>query len=379
VPEVLGEDDVHVLSHDTFDVLDGYTRPRMVTYTCDDFEPRWEDPCEREPLFPRSYAVADSAEGGAWDTGGMAPPNVDVEAEFVVGEYEIVILSAEESDDLFQWLSNEGFQVSNATEDVVQEYLDGGAYFFAAKVSADAQIEDGQLLSPLQFSYDSEVFSLPIRIGTAASKGVQDLIIYAITDYADGSVAIANYDQISIEDECMLDGGTFSEDHDNDLGSYYQDQFTEAYKAEPGADWMVEYSWGNGHCDPCTGEQPDEQKLANVGFDFEQMQYGYMITRLHMRYTPDEATEDLTLSMSGLTEQEQVRFIEPNAQLEWKFPVCGIGMVDNPGQCNFVNPYPEECGGDDCGCAITDAPSSVGWLGLLGLLGLGVRTRRRPR
>ena len=88
----------------------------------------------------------------------------------MVGEYDIVVLSAEESDDLFTWLDNEGFSVSEATADVVQEALDSGAYF-AAKVSADADIEDGEMLSPLQFSYNTDVFGLPIRIGTAASKG----------------------------------------------------------------------------------------------------------------------------------------------------------------------------------------------------------------
>lgn len=379
VPEILSEDDVHVLAPDTFDVLDGYTRPRMVTYTCDDFEPQWEDPCEREPLF-RSFAVAEenAMDAGGFADTGQAAPNVDVEAEFVVGEYEIVILSAEESDDLFAWLGSQGYAVSDATADAVQEYLDAGAYFFAAKVSAEADIADGQMLSPLQFGYQADVFSLPIRIGTAASKGQQDLIVYTVTDFADGAVGISNYPEMSIEDECMLDGGTFADDHDNDLGHFYQDAFTEAYFAEPGADWMLEYAWGNGHCDPCTGEQPDEQKLANVGFDFDQMQAGYMVSRLHMRYTPEEATEDLVLYLSGRTEQEQVRFIEPNPKLEWKFPVCGIGMVSDPGTCDYESPYPQECGGDDCGgCAAIDRSAPAGWLGLAGLVGIGLWSRRR--
>jgi MYXO-CTERM domain-containing protein len=374
VPEVLSEDDVNVLSHDTFDVLDGYSRPRMVSYTCDDFEPQWEDPCDKERPWEMkaeaSMAVADG--GGAEDTS-----TVNVEAEFVVGEYDIVILSAEESDDLFTWLFNEGFQVSDATGEVVQEVIDSGAYFFAAKVSAEAEIEDGALLSPLQFSYDSDVFGLPIRIGTAASKGEQDLIVYAITDFYDGSVGISNYPEMSFEDECMLDGPSFDADHGSDIGAYYQSQFTDAYQAQPGADWMVEYKWGNGHCDPCTGEEPDGQLLSNVGFDFDIGGAGYMVTRLHMRYSPEEATEDLTLYLSGMTDQDQMRFIEYNEDLEWKFPICDVGMVDNPGTCDFENPYPEECGSDDCGCAVTDHASSLGWLGMAGLLGLGIGRRRR--
>lgn len=386
VPEVLGEDDVHVLDPGDFSVLDAYTRPRLVEYTCDDFAPTYTDPCDEAFL-----AGEDSA--GWADSGTTATTDfeVEVEAQFVVGEYEIVILSAEESDDLFGWLWEEGFAVSSGAEALVQEYLDGGAYFFAAKVSADAGIGDGDTLSPLQFSYDSDVFSLPIRIGTAASKGQQDLIVYAITDFADGAVGISNYPEMSLEDECML-GPDFATDFSGDIGAYYVDQWQSAYDAEPGADWMTEYAWGNGHCDPCTGEQPDEQKLANLGFDFEAMTSGYFMTRLHMRYTPEEATQDVTFYLTGRTEQQQQRYIDYVYELEDRFPICGIGMVDDPGTCAYpADPYPDEC---------LDAAKQWGWAGdpsdeevaekggcatvagggyaavLLGLLGLGARRRR---
>ena len=339
VPEVLSEDDVHVLDPGDFGVLDAYTRPRLVEYTCDDFAPHYDDPCEQR------YAndLAAEADGGGDGGGGDDGWDVDVEAEFVVGEYEIVILSAEESTALIGWLHDEGYQISGATEDMVQEYLDGGAYFFAAKVSADAELGDGDTLSPLQFSYDSEVFSLPIRIGTAASKGVQDLIVYAVTDYADGGVGISNYPEMSLPDECMLDS-TFQTDWGGDLGAYYLDQFNGAYEAEAGADWMLEYGWGNGHCDPCTGDQPDEQKLANLGFDFEIMEYGYYISRLHMRYSPEEATQDVVFYTTGRTDQEQVRYIDYVYELESQFEVCGVGWVSEPGTCAYEpNPYPDEC------------------------------------
>lgn len=237
---------------------------------------------------------------------------------------------------------------------MIQEYLDAGSYFFAAKVSADASIADGQVLSPLQFGYDSAVFSLPIRIGTAASKGVQDLIVYAVTDYADGSVAISNYPEMSFEDECMMDS-TFETTYGGDIGQYYLNQFTSAWAAEPGADWMTEYSWGNGHCDPCTGDTPDEQKLANLGFDFERMEYGYFITRLHLRYTPEEATQDVVFYTTGRTDESQMRYIKYVEDLEDRFPICGIGMVENPGTCSYPpNPYPDEC---------LDGAKEWGWIG----------------
>jgi len=386
VPEVLDEADVNVLDPDDFAILDGYTRPRLVEYTCDDFAPVYTDPCTVS-----AENAMDSAGGEGEGEGEGEWEDVEVEAEFIVGEYEVVILSAEESDSLLGWLFDQGYQVSDATSDMIQEYLDGGAYFFAAKVSADAHIGEGDKLSPLQFSYDSDVFSLPIRIGTAASKGVQDLIVYAVTDYADGGVGISNYPEMSLPDECMLDAD-FETDFDGDIGAYYLDQFESAYNAEPGADWMLEYGWGNGHCDPCTGETPDEQKLANVGFNFDIMEYGYYISRLHMRYTPEEATQDVTFYLTGRTSQEQQRYIKYVHELESVFDVCGIGRVSDPGQCDYApNPYPPECmdeakqwaysGEPDDdevgalkGCSATGMAGGLWALGV-GFIGLGLRRR----
>ena len=46
-------------------------------------------------------------------------------------------------------------------------------------------------LSPIQISFESEKFMLPIRLGMANSKGAQDLIIYAFTK--SGRVECTNY------------------------------------------------------------------------------------------------------------------------------------------------------------------------------------------
>ena len=55
------------------------------------------------------------------------------------------------------------------------EYIDSGAYFFAAKVDIGDQLADdpeqSMWLEPLQFTYPSEAFSLPIRLGTLNSRG----------------------------------------------------------------------------------------------------------------------------------------------------------------------------------------------------------------
>ena len=166
------------------------TRARS-RYTCDDF---------RETEDSDADADTDADSDTDADT-------VDVEAEYIVGEYDVKILSAEESTGLVTWLQTNGYQVPDASADLLGEYLDGGAYFFAAQVRPDAGIQSGDTLSPLQFSYDSDVFGLPIRIGTLNSPGQQDLRIYAITDYDQGSVGISNYSEAPVDHDCMWQPG----------------------------------------------------------------------------------------------------------------------------------------------------------------------------
>ena len=91
------------------------------------------------------------------------------------------------------------------SQDLLQEYIDGGSYFLAAKVAVDAGVQDGDKLSPLQFAYSTDIFQVPIHIGTLRSKEAQDLIIYSVSSYSQGRVGIQSYPEFTIEDECMWD------------------------------------------------------------------------------------------------------------------------------------------------------------------------------
>ena len=121
-----------------------------------------------------------------------------------------------------------------------------------------------------------------------------------------------------------------------DFGQYFSNQFTEAYEELDDAGWTTEYAWGGGGCDPCPGDPPDGDDLASLGMDEEYIHYGeYFFTRLHMRYTPQQVAEhgEVNLYPTNLTEQKQYRYIEYKWALEDIFPVCGVGMVENPGSC----------------------------------------------
>jgi hypothetical protein len=331
VPEVMPEGAIKTIDPAVIDRMDDYSSPRLVSYVCDDFAPSETD----------ADTDSDTDSDTDWDGDTSDTADVHVEAEYEVDEYTIVILSATQSSSLINWLGNNGYAVSNEAEELLGEYLEAGSYFFAAKVSFDEVPEDGMFLSPIQFTYQADVFSLPIRIGTIASPGVQDLIVYAINSYDDGEVHIANYPKIDIESECMVDTNA------EDFAEFYANQYTDAYEEQDGAAWAVEYSWGAAGCDPCTGTPPSDEDMYTLGYGQHRTIWDMYFTRLHMRYTKEAATQDLVLYKSGLTDQSQQRYVQYEKYLEDRFPVCGYGWRDNPGSCDNISNTGDDDDDDD--------------------------------
>ncbi|MDP2317386.1 MAG: DUF2330 domain-containing protein [Pseudomonadota bacterium] len=317
VPVVLGPDDVQRIDATIFDTLDAYSGPRLVSYACEDFAEARQGcsfGCQETSInYASPRAASDDAAG------------VVVESAFTEGEYEIVVLSAEESSGLYDWLDANGYELPAGGEAILDEYIDAGSYFFAAKVTLEST--DGTKgLSPLQFSYDSAVFSLPVRIGTISSDGDQDVIIYGLTNTAEGAIGISNYPEVEVETECMWD------DEGEGFGAFYMDQFEAAQATESRPGWVTEYSWSSAGCDPCSGNPPDDTQLAALGFAGEGFDLHF--TRLHLRYGPNDVDQDLTLYASGIATNEQVKYITYKSDLEDLYPICGEGMAEDPGTCD---------------------------------------------
>src|SRR5690606_16460494 len=82
VPQVLGEDDVRTLPREVFEKVEQVSAPRLVEY--------WEE----EPFCaPRGASVGFGYGRGVGSLGSGVP--VRIEAQFAVGEYDIVILGAD--------------------------------------------------------------------------------------------------------------------------------------------------------------------------------------------------------------------------------------------------------------------------------------------
>ena len=117
VPEVLQRGQIHIGDRELFNRIDAYSSPRLVEYYD-------EDPCGRA-LMMRSFSAAPMAAAGNLGMGQARAKNlgVTIEAQYTVGEYDIVILSAKQSDGLEQWLHENGYRIPAGASRALKPYL----------------------------------------------------------------------------------------------------------------------------------------------------------------------------------------------------------------------------------------------------------------
>ena len=242
VPEVLEESDVVTLDADVFERVDRLAAPRLVEY--------WErDPCaEDDPMAALGALMGDQI-GSNFGFGGLGlrgTGGVTVEAEFAVGEYEIVILSARDSSGLESWLRAHRYAIPDGAEAALRPYVEAGTKFFVAKVDVSkVTFEDGRaVLSPLRIHYESETFSLPVRLGMLNSSGTQDLLVHVL---ATERYELANYENVTVPTNLDLQDSVRER-----FGEAYAAIFDRTLERNPGA-VVTEYAWPATNCDPCPG------------------------------------------------------------------------------------------------------------------------------
>ncbi|MCB9744753.1 MAG: DUF2330 domain-containing protein [Alphaproteobacteria bacterium] len=331
VPVVLQEDNVKTLPKEIFQRVDQLAAPRLVEY--------WEqDPCQVRVEY-KEFSKRKFEEGAIPPPTMVPAPDdlgVTVEAEFTVGEYEVVILSAKDSGGLDTWLRRENYKIPEGAEPVLRPYVEQGTKFFVAKVDVEkVQFQDGQaVLSPLRVHYDSEQFSLPVRLGLLNSEGEQDLLVHVL---AKGQrYEVANYDKAFIPTNIrVLEGAK------QDFGDFYDALFRETVAGKPQT-VVTEYAWDAGSCDPCPTPALRPDELALLGTDVLESgdSWGWVLTRLHYRYTKDTLGEDLVFQAAPPMVGGRGT---PNAEgeLEEKQPVSS-GMNNFQGRYYMLHPWEGE-------------------------------------
>ena len=320
VPTSLKREQIHVGDKALVDHLDAYSAPRLVEY----FD---RNPCER--LERRSMMPFAAAKSTAQEDSARARANalgVTIEAQYTVGEYDIVILSAQQSSGLETWLKENGYRIPAGASAVIGSYLRQNMRFFVAKVNLAEHNKLGfSYLRPLQIAYESPKFMLPIRLGMVNAKGTQDLFVYALT--RNGRVETTNYRTAKLPSG--MDVPVFLK-QSNEFAGFYKAMFAHQVAAEDGRAVFLEYAWDMRWCDPCAAEPLSNEQLRQLGVFWvgggaTGGPANVFVTRLHVRYDNAHFPEDLVFQETADRTNFQGRYVLRHA---WDGPDTCAAAAD---------------------------------------------------
>lgn len=318
VPTVLKKSDIKVVEADLLQRLNDYSKPRLVEYYD-------QNPCQRY------YPMQDNASLQEVVVTGMNARRkkeikedeykVTVEATYTVGEYDIVILSAEESNGLYKWLTANKYKIPKGAEEVLEPYIKSNMKFFVVKVNIEEQENLGfEQLRPIQIRFNSPKFMLPIRLGMANADGDQDMIVYSFT--RNGCIESTNYRTVQ-----MPTAKNIPLFVNTNFGNFYANTFQNQWMQQNQSSLFLEYAWDVSpsnyvKCDPCVSEPPNFEDLKKAGVwwlgkdpyndyvnQYETQKQNVFFTRLHVRYNRKHYAQDLIFQETPNRENYQARYI----------------------------------------------------------------------
>jgi len=305
VPTFLEKEQIHVGDRAHLEHLDAFTSPRLVEY-------HDGDPCQ--PVYPAAMAESGGLDMARKKNGGGSRAEslgVTIEAQYTVGEYDILILSAKESSGLETWLRENGYKIPNGAGPILGSYIKQNLRFFVAKVNLGEQAKLGfTYLRPLQVAYESPKFMLPIRLGTVNADGPQELFVYALS--RKGRVETTNYRTVKLPTDVEIPPYVKSEFKD-----FYRAMFDQQVKKEDMSVVFMEYAWDMGWCDPCAADPLSREELRGLGVFWlgENGREGgnaaqnVFVTRLHVRYDAAHFPEDLVFQDTADRQNFQGRYV----------------------------------------------------------------------
>jgi hypothetical protein len=298
-PTVLDRSQVRTVPVKTVAHLDAYTAPRLVEYFDD-------DPCSfgGPVVVPDEAEVIQTRPSKPSRRDGASALGVKILREYAVGAYDIQILSAKQSDGLATYLRSEGYKLPDGAEAALQGYIGMGMKFFVAKVNLSRHSADAtQELEPLQITFRSKDFMLPVQLGKVNGNGPQDLIVITLTKR--GRVDLANYTLKPIPT-------------DEDVPVFVKEIFPDFYKAmfdrlAPTSGAFLEYAWDMGWCDPCADDPLTFDEFRQLGVVWVTRKSASIpevfVTRMHIRYDKSSFGNDLMFTETANRENFQGRYV----------------------------------------------------------------------
>ena len=389
-PTTLQKGQVRVAEKLIFERLDAYSSPRLAEYhDADPCQVQFNWGADNHPPYPIRLMTAPAP---AMPTRSNAEASRDkalgvtVEVQYTLEEYDIVSLSATQSDGLETWLTENGYKIPKGASAALKPYINLGMKFFVAKVNLKEQLKTGYTtLRPLQFAFESEKFMLPLRLGmlNAPPDKPQDLIVYLLTK--EGRVESSNYRTVKLPANLNLPHFVKPKFQD-----FYKAMFDNQATKEQHRAVFTEYFWDMAWCDPCAANPLSPTELRGAGVfwvggnaddTFRTMsnpssgaspnaapgtprpgimpprpvQQGdvqpVVLTRLHVRYTANTFPEDLMFTQTKDRQNWQARYVIQQPY-DSSVAQCSakVGQMDCEAMCkprvaqvlNFTGTYPEQ-------------------------------------
>ena len=147
---------------------------------CSDAASAPGDPESRGTLF---------LDGGAASDAG----SVVIHSQGIVGPYDTVVIGAASAMEVMTWLADNGYDIPEATEPLLEPYAAQGFVFIALRLSAK---RDSSVIRPVVLSLATDEACLPIRLTPLASTPTLPIELYFL---ADRQATTTNYAYADIE------------------------------------------------------------------------------------------------------------------------------------------------------------------------------------
>ena len=302
-PRVLRRDQIDTVDAKIVAHLDSYTAPRLVEYHDHDpcrvlVDPVIEAPVIVEEVTGRQRKVLSRRQGAA-------ALGVKIAAEYAVGNYDIAILKAKESNGLVTFLKQEGYKLPDGAEPVLADYIAGGMKFFVARVNLGRHsASDTKELPPLQISFRSDKFMLPIQLGKLNADKSQDALFFMLTKT--GRVEVTNYRAKALptnENVPVFVEKVFPQ--------FYRAAFGKTVGANGGI--AMEYAWDMSWCDPCAADPLPNADLRKLGATWVRgentAQQNVYVTRYHAQYSKRQMPKDIAFKVTDNRQNFQGRYV----------------------------------------------------------------------
>jgi hypothetical protein len=192
-------------------------------------------------------------------------PDVDVWQNERVGPYEVVTLSADNAEDLNNWLRANGYRVVQGSDPIVQQYLDDGMKLLALKLSPSA---DANAIEPIKLTYhDSRGCAvIPVKLTAIASVPNLEIVTWV---FAESRAGARNFAVVDIPNDNLFDE------------SDWVVEMEKTVESAGGRAFVTEYA------------SKTEDLLAYGDPNLEALiqKHGY-VTRLRTLIDPEEMTDD---------------------------------------------------------------------------------------